>query len=178
MRLGGIGIATVNIRAWDGATWQNLLVQSSSYPNLRVALYDAAGMAYIFPSSMDGRDVACAGLCTESFLYGFNGSSWDRIRSDPNKHLNVNIGGLANLAHSQVAMSATRATIKAANTSRKTLTIKNIGAKDVYIGNIDVTTANGFPLGPGEAVCDIHTTTEICGICADGETTTVCFWEE
>ena len=178
MRLGGIGIATVNVRAWDGSTWQNLLVYSSSYPNLRVSISETTEVARVIGGGMDGKSVTTAGVCTQSFLYGFNGVSWDRLRSDPNKHLDVNIGGLANLAHGQVAMSATRATIKAANTSRKTLTTKNIGAKDVYIGDTTVTTLNGFKLGPGEALCDIRTTSEVCGICAGGETTTVCFWEE
>ena len=178
MRLGGIGIATVNIRAWDGATWQNLPVQSSTYPNLRVTLYRDADTVTIFTGNSDNKEATKSGLCTQSFIYGFNGSSWDRIRSDPNKHLNVNIGGLANLAHSQMFMTGTRDTIKAANTSRKALTIKNIGTKDIYIGGTGVTVANGFKLGPGEALCDIRTTAEICGVCVTGETTKVCYWEE
>ena len=178
MRLGGIGIATVNVRAWDGSTWQNLPVQSSTYPNLRVALYHNADTVDVFTGVSDAREATKSGLCTQSYIYGFNGSNWDRMRSDPNKHLDVNIGGLVNLAHSQASISATKTTIKAANTNRKALTIKNIGTNDVYIGGTTVTAANGFKLGPGEALCDIRTTAEICGICATGETTKVCYWEE
>ena len=178
MRLGGMGIATVNLRAYDGVSWHNLRLQSSTHHHLRVSVTDTDYIAHVKHWNSDGLSTIICGLAALAGLYGFNGATWDRIRSDPNKHLNVNIGGLVNLAHSQLSISATKTTIKAANTGRKALIIKNIGAKDVYIGGTTVTTANGFPLGPGEALCDIRTTAEICGICAAGETTTVCFWEE
>jgi len=178
VRIGGIGIATVNIRGWDGSAWQNVRVQSAANLNLRTTIYYGTTPAQVYGAAADGLDNSIYGVSVHAHLSGFNGTTWDRLRSDPNYHLDVNIGGLANLAHAQVAMSSTRATIKASNTSRKAITIKNIGAGDVYIGNTAVTTANGFKLAPGEALSDIRTTAEVDGICAAGVTTTVCYWEE
>jgi len=178
MRIGGIGIATVNARGWDGSAWQNLRVVGTITYGLRSAIYDdARGPAQVNIDD-DGAARSINSLRTIALTHGFNGSSWDRLRSDPNYHLDVNIGGLANLAHAQVAMSSTRATIKAANTSRKAMCIKNIGTGDVCIGSTAVTTANGFKLAPGESLSDIRTTAEVDGICAAGVTTTVCYWEE
>ena len=178
MRLGGLGIATVNIRAWDGSAWQNLKVESATNPNLRVAIYDGDTLAKTRNGNVDGVASAVAGLVSIAFTYGFNGTSWDRIRSDPNKHLNINIGGLANLAHGQVTIGSAATEIKAANTSRKALTIKNVGAVDVYIGGSGVTTANGFKLGSGEALSDIRSTAAIYGIRAADGAGTICYWEE
>ena len=178
MRLGGIGIATVNIRAWDGSTWRNLPVHTDTHPNLRVALYDAGLSTRTFSGSADGKSVAATGLCTQSFLYGFNGVSWDRLRSDANMHLCVNIGGLATLNHGQVTVGSTATAIRAVNASRKAITVKNIGASAVYLGGTVVTVGNGFKLEAGEALNDIRTTAGVRGICATGETTKVCYWEE
>ena len=178
MRLGGLGIATVNVRGWDGAAWQNLMVQSVDYKNLRVCVYDGGACTTVFTANLDNRSTTSGGLVTNSFLYGFDGTDWDRLRSDPNMHLNVNMGGLASLSHGQVAMSATATSVKAANANRKTLTIKNVGAKDVYLGGSGVTTTNGFKLAAGEGLSDIRSTTDIYGVCASGETTPVCYWEE
>ena len=178
MRLGGIGIATVNIRAWDGATWRNLQVYSGTYPNLRVALYETINAARVFAGNIDGRAATSSGLCTQSFIYGFNGVDWDRIRSDANEHLNVNIGGLAALSYGQVLVDHTISLIKAAKSARKAITIKNIGTETVYVGGAVVTIGNGFKLEAGEALNDIRTTTGIYGVCASGKSTTVCFWEE
>ena len=178
MRLGGLGIATVNIRGWDGSAWQNLPVQDATTPNLRVAIYDGTSRAAVLAGSSDNRPATYVGLLTQSFVYGFDGTDWDRLRSDPNMHLNVNIGGLANLAHGQVTVSDAATVIKAANSSRKTLTIKNIGANTVYLGGSGVTTSNGFKLTADEGLSDIRSTTGIYGVCASGESTTVCYWEE
>ena len=178
MRLGGLGVATVNIRGWDGSAWQKLRVEEATNPNLRAAIYDGANKVPTLTGESDGRATTTRGLVTQTFLYGFNGTSWDRLRSDPSKHLDVNMGGLANLAHGQVTIGATATMIKAANTSRKALTIKNVGAVDVYIGGSGVTTANGFKLESGEAVSDIRSTAAIYGIRATDGAGTVCFWEE
>ena len=178
MRLGGMGIATVNLRAYDGASWHNLRLQSSTHHHLRVTVTDSDYMANVKHWNSDGLSTIICGLVALAGLYGFNGATWDRIRSDPNKHLNVNIGGLAALNHGQVNVGSTATSIRAANLARKAITIKNIGASAVYLGGSGVTTGNGFKLEAGEALNDIRTTAEIRGICAGGETTKVCFWEE
>ena len=44
------------------------------------------------PATADAMSKKTTGLLTLSFLYGYNGSSWDRLRSDANKYLYVNLG--------------------------------------------------------------------------------------
>lgn len=156
MRIGGIGIATVNVRGWDGSAWQNVKVAAP--------LSDGAT-----PDRL---------LHVDSYLHGYNGTTWDCLRTDNNKHLIVNIGGRSYLSHGQVSVSATATLIKAANTNRKALTIKNIGANDVDLGWSNVTFGTGFRLAAGEALSDIRTTAAIYGICNTGLTSTVCYWEE
>jgi len=108
----------------------------------------------------------------------WDGSAWQNLRVDPNSHLLVNIGGRSALAVNHVNITASAAQIIAANTSRKSLCIKNMGVNDVAIGPSGVTFATGFVLKPGEALSDIRTTVAIYGICNTGLTSTVCFWEE
>ena len=178
MRLGGIGIATVNVRAWDGATWRNLQVYSAAHPNLRVTVYKDDAAAQVMSGEYEDRAVTTLGVCTQSFLYGFSGTGWNRLRSDPSRHLLVNIGGLESRAYGQIDMSHTVTTIRAANSARKAITIKNIGAEAVYVGGPFVTISDGFKLGAGEALSVIRSTTLLCGVCAANKTSRVCYWEE
>jgi len=70
------------IMGWDGSAWQRLLVESAVNPNLRVALYDSANKLQVSPSIPgDGISVARP-LIAAIFKYGFNGSTWDRWRSN------------------------------------------------------------------------------------------------
>jgi len=75
------------ILAYDGSSYQNLRVESNSYPNLRTAIFQEGRVVAVIPNSVDGRSVTANGLTTASFLYGFNGSSWDRLRVDSDKNL-------------------------------------------------------------------------------------------
>ena len=111
-------------------------------------------------------------------LRGYDGAAWQSLKVDPSIHLLVNIGGLSALATSQVGMTDSATLILAANTSRKSASIKNIGANDVDIGLAGVTFGTGWRLKPGEALGDIRTTGLIRGICDTGLTSTVCTWEE
>ena len=111
-------------------------------------------------------------------IRGWDGAAWQNLRSDANMHLDVNIGGLASLAHGQVTIGSTATMIKAANTSRKAITIKNIGAVDVYIGNSGVTTSNGYKLASNAVSPEIRSTAAIYGIRAADGAGTVCYWEE
>jgi len=69
--------------------------------------------------------------------------------------------------------------IKAANTSRKSITIRNIGSVDMYIGNSGVTTATGFLLQAAtkEAYTFDRNTAAVYGITA-ATSTTACYIEE
>ena len=81
--------AFAKVQAYDGTNWQNLLVQSADYKNLRVSVYGGDIGAVAFAGSSDARAPGNSGLCTQSYLYGFNGSSWDRLQVDPEKALRV-----------------------------------------------------------------------------------------
>jgi len=70
---------------WDGSTWQRLPVESAANPNLRVKLYHRDTGAFVYGGTMDGRAATDMGLVTQTFLYGFNGSRWDRWRNNTEK---------------------------------------------------------------------------------------------
>jgi len=172
------GLVTIaKLQAEFGDVWHNLRVEDTTYRNLRVALYNGGRIAETLSLAYDGLLATHGGVISLAALHGFNGTSWDRLRNDPNKHLAVTLGGLGNLAHGQVSVGTSATQIKAANTSRKAITIKNIGSETVYLGNSGVTTANGFPLEPGEGFGPLRTTAAIYGIVASGSGK-VAYWEE
>lgn len=78
----------------------------------------------------------------------------------------------------QVAVGTGATVIKAANTSRKYLAIKNIGANPVFIGGSGVTTGTGYSLGVGVTLLmqESVTTAAVYGIVAGG-TETVSYLE-
>jgi len=77
---------------FNGSTWDRLRVQSSAYPNLRISIFDGDAYTTVFTGGSDGRGATNYGVCSQSFLYGFNGTDWDRLRVDANKYLYVNLG--------------------------------------------------------------------------------------
>ena len=58
--------------------------------------------------------------------------------------------------------------------SNRSVLIKNIGSKNVYIGPAAVSTSNGYQLKPDAAVA-MDTEATIYGVCGAGETTTTCY---
>lgn len=84
--------------------------------------------------------------------------------------------GAANLNNGQVAASVTAATLVAARSTRRSVTIKNLDAAiTVYIGKATVTAGNGMQLKAGESI-SVDTTALIQVIAASG-TPTVAFME-
>jgi len=67
---------------WDGSAWQKLPVESSTNPNLRVGIYEGANEAEVETSGSDGLPNTTNQLITGAMKYGFNGTSWDRWRSN------------------------------------------------------------------------------------------------
>jgi hypothetical protein len=61
--------------------------------------------------------------------------------------------------------------------NRNSVSITNIGGSDMYIGNQNVSTSNGFLLRQGQNFTDNITTDAIYGITATNPTL-VCFWED
>lgn len=107
------GTPTIRCTGYDSANWQNLLVESSTNYNLRIAVYDGAQLADVavqntsHTASLYGlcvcaemlarfadtskmmylqqRTIADAltnqsGLIVNSYILGYNGSTWDRLR--------------------------------------------------------------------------------------------------
>jgi len=69
------------LQGYDGTAWQNLLVQSAAYPNQRMAIYDGATIANVKALNLDGIDPASTGMYIAAMLHGFNGTTWDRLKS-------------------------------------------------------------------------------------------------
>jgi len=70
------------IMGWDGSAWQKLPVESATYPNLRVRLFHGGTGTNVFGAGGDARSNTNNPFLTESWLMGFNGSSWDRWRNN------------------------------------------------------------------------------------------------
>jgi len=81
-------ITKARLQAWDGSNWVNLRVQSSDYPNLRVSIYDNGSLVESIDGNTDGKAATKVCLAVGSYLFGFNGSSWDRVRT----HMTMDLG--------------------------------------------------------------------------------------
>jgi len=175
----GFSARIIGTPGWDGSDWKDLRVQSATYPNLRVRIYDSGTGATVRSAGEDDMSNTYNPVVTDAWLMGFNGTNWDRIRADPNRHLNVNIGGLSAQATGQVSIAAaTVTTIKTANTSRKRIIVKNINATyNCAIGGSGVTYSTGFLLKPNEQI-EIRSTAAIYGIVDGTNASNVTYWEE
>lgn len=113
------------------------------------------------PTSDDIVSANVFGLDVNSFLMGYDGTTWDRLTSTSNA-LDVNLksqsltisvsdAALANTAIQQDAasVSVSAALFSSPLANRKYVFIYNNGPKAVYIGASGVTTTNGFPVFPG-----------------------------
>lgn len=63
--------------------------------------------------------------------------------------LNKNNVGV-NVAHNAVVTSTTAKQISQPRSNRVTLSVRNIGANDVFLGGPGVTASTGYPLKPNE----------------------------
>ncbi len=153
--------ALARIQGYDGTDWQNLLVQSADYPNLRVSVYSSGARANVFSGAYDSRASANNGLVTQSFLYGFNGSTWDRLRVDSDMHLIVAHGAVWNTKTGTTTDDWTTAVNWAATKYlHKTILIKNTGTDNsmdyrvlVYIYDNTLTyEETSGTLNPGDVV--------------------------
>ena len=87
----GIETAQGRIYGYDGANWQTLLVESAAQKNLRVALFSAGVQAEIGSISADAVATTRNALWTGSYLYGYNGTTWDRLRTESNTAFNLRV---------------------------------------------------------------------------------------
>jgi len=154
--------AVARIQGYDGTDWQNLRVDSSDYPNLLVRVAAGSSKASCFAGLTDARDSALVGLCTQSYLYGFNGSTWDRLRSDVDMHLYVAPGNGSGSVTGTTTDSYTDALIWGGVRKylHKTILIKNTGSSnsmdyrvlvEAHSGGLQYEETSGT-LGPGDIV--------------------------
>lgn len=81
MKIYNPAITLAKLQAYDGSDWQNLRVQSAESPNLRVCLASGNLIADVMYLMNDGIDTSFDGLKTVCANLGFNGTSWDRVRT-------------------------------------------------------------------------------------------------
>lgn len=80
-----------------------------------------------------------------------------------------NLGLTGSKTFADPAPTSTAASVLAANTSRKSCTIQNVGTVDVYLGKDNtVTTTNGLKLAAGDTLTDDVSTDAWWGITASG----------
>jgi len=80
------------LQAWDGSNWQYLEVESSTYKNLKASIYYQNREAVVGAPDSDGKIATAAALHVQSRLYGFNGSTWDRLRVQNSTYPNLRVG--------------------------------------------------------------------------------------
>jgi len=94
----------------------------------------------------------------------FNGTTWDRVRGDTNGTFTV-AKGSATMATSQISVGTVSTLIVAARVGRSSVTITNLGATDIFIGNTGVALTTGTLLvGTKGAAITIPTSAAIYGI--------------
>lgn len=96
-----------------------------------------------------GGDV---GLETGSEIQITDGT--DTLEINSNGSINVQESPCATLANTATAVSTTAVNaVSSALTDRREIRLANLGNIEVYYGTTGVTTANGFPLHPGQQAC-------------------------
>lgn len=113
-------------------------------------------------SAADGTATASMAdaLVTGAMMLGFNGTTWDRLRVDANKNLQVATKTAYDAQKVAPVVGAKTVTTTAAEVfagasklaSRYQLAIYNESSLPIYVGPSGVTTANGFPVLPGDSV--------------------------
>jgi len=76
------------VRLTDGTDDANIHPNGAIY----TFITDATNTVVVAPGSLDGTTATNTGLLTNARIYGFNGTTWDRLRTDADKLLIVKIG--------------------------------------------------------------------------------------
>lgn len=178
----GVGLEASGNLAFDGANWDKLrTVQgvTDAYNGLGIEASGEVGFngtTWDRMRTVGGVTDAYSGVGVEATgLMAFNGTTYDRLRSDTNKYLYVNLGTAVpagsnvigkvdpnNAIGSAPTVGQKNVTTAAAElyagasakvVSRYAMTVYNESNTTVYWGSsAGVTTANGFPLLPGDSV--------------------------
>jgi len=79
---GDVQTPYAGIMGWDGSAWQKALVESATYPNLRVAIFTGAASIHSDGRNVDNASEVRRGLHTIASMHAFNDSKWDRWRNN------------------------------------------------------------------------------------------------
>lgn len=170
--LASTGMAATGLMGYNGATWDRL--RSDTTNGLQVNVKALAGA--ITPADTYANPTTA--IQSWSLLAGYNGTTWDRLKATGG-NLQVQTTTSSTFTTGQVSIDNTAPLIKAANTSRKSVVLRNTGATDAYIG-IDntVSTSTGFLIKATESITLDRTTAAIYGVTAGAGTTTFAYLEE
>lgn len=89
------GNPTATVWGWNGTSWVRMQVDARDFLMVHtstdsdVHIYYDGNRAMVIQGNSDGEGATDYGLLTRSGLYGFNGTSWDRLRSNEMRHLDV-----------------------------------------------------------------------------------------
>ena len=155
---------------------------ADAFANPTTALTEWARGGVFNGTTWDRRRSATADALASTGLaasgnYGFNGTTWDRVKTTGG-NLQVQTTTSSALATGQVTVDNTTPVIKVANTSRKSIMLRNIGATDAYIGPTGVTTSTGFLIKATESITLDRTTAAVYGVTVGAGTTTFAYLEE
>lgn len=183
LQISGAGTGLIAFEATDNnASCEVSFELPESSANARITFKRGKGFYapyssfYVYHSAQSGKYMKILRVfATKSTIAGFQDDSGESANSD----LVTALGNSTVIAVNQVSMSNVAAVIKAANTSRKRIIIKNpaTNTQAVFIGPTNaVTAANGHCIDPGDAIT-LNCTGAIYGILAAG-TLTVTYLEE
>ncbi len=157
------------LRAVDsaGATVLTALVNVKMGPRDNETLPMALGQAvrYGYASQVTLSWEAQSGVFA-TFLLSPNPDNFDMDASPP---VTLVTGDLASsITPAQVTVTTSATLIKAADASRKSVTVQNVGSADVFLGGSGVATGDGYKLAAGSAFTFSGTSAAIYGIVASG----------
>jgi hypothetical protein len=143
-QIGGIGNYIYNGSTWDRARSAGASKNTSGtgLPGVGILALDSDGATYravqaVVPGG-DGYGLGNAGayaLNTISASYVYNGASWDRARGDATHGATVRVHqpGNSTVTRATQATANTNTTLKASNTSRRTLKVFNEAGGTMYL---------------------------------------------
>lgn len=142
----------------NGTNMVNLSADASSNLNVNCAVGCAGGT---FNNNADGVATSATNGQAAAWLYAFNGTTWDRLRDDGSKNLNVNcqVGCAAAADHTAtgtvtaVNNAVTVSTVATGNVTAIVTADTNITL--IFEGTVDGSnwvTLNAYPLGGGASV--------------------------
>jgi len=85
------GSSTSNLFIYDNINqvMKRVLTQDGTYDNLRIAIFEDADVVAVMQINQDGVSVSTFSLAAASFLFGFDGTNWNRLQSDVTNFLIV-----------------------------------------------------------------------------------------